>query len=114
MTGFADGVVPPLDDPDDDVLLPAVVEEPELELDDPLDPEEEPLDPEEGLLDPEEELLPLVELPELAVDVLDDPAFFLAEVFDFELLLPVAAPPWPLPPEPLLPPCEPDAPPAEP
>jgi hypothetical protein len=105
MTGFAAAVVPLLDDPDDDVLLPAVVEEPEP--DDPLDPEEE-------LLDPEEELLPLVELPELAVDVLDEPAFFLAEDFDFELLLPVAAPPWPLPPDPPLPPCEPDAPPAEP
>jgi hypothetical protein len=112
MTGFAAAVVPLLDDPDDDVLLPAVVEEPEL--DDPLDPEEEPLDPEEELLDPEEAPLLLVELPELAVDVLDDPAFFLAEVFDFELLLPVAAPPWPLPPEPPLPPCEPDASPAEP
>jgi hypothetical protein len=111
MTGFEFDEVPAVDDPDDDVLPAAVVEDPELELDAPLDPEEEPLDPEEEPLDPEEELPPLVvEVADLAV--LDDPAFFLA--VDFELLLVVAAPPWPLPPEPPLPLCEPDAPPAEP
>jgi hypothetical protein len=112
MTGFAAAVLPLLDEPDDDVLLLAVVEEPELELDDPLDPmEEEPLDPEEELLDPEEELpLLLAEPPDWAV--LDDPAFFF--ILDFELLLPDVSPPCPLPPEPLLPPCEPDAPPDEP
>jgi hypothetical protein len=112
MSGFELVVVPPLDDPDDDAPLLADVEEPELELVDPLDPEDEPLDPEDEPLDPEDELLPLVEPPE--PDVLDDPAFFLAEPFAFELLLPVPDPPWPLPPEPPLPLCEPDAPPDEP
>jgi hypothetical protein len=120
MTGLEDFVVPPLDDPDDDVLLPPVAEEPEL--DDPPDPEEEPLDPEEAEeeepLDPEEveeeELPPLlVEPPELALDELDDPAFFFVLDFDFALVLPDVSPPWPLPPEPPLPLCEPDAPPVE-
>jgi len=101
MIGFELVVLPPLDDPDDEPPLLADVEELELELVEPLDPEDEPLDA-------EDELPPLVEPPE--PDALDDPAFFLAEDFAFELLLPVPDPPWPLPPEPPLPLCEPDAP----
>jgi hypothetical protein len=99
MTGFEPAVVPP---PDAPALLP-LVEEPEL--DDVLAPEE----PEDVL--PLEPLEPLDVLPDV-VAVLDDDPVFLAD--DFELLLVVAVPPWPLPPESLPPACPPDPPPPDP